>query len=189
MGEYVFREGWILWLSCFIFVSVKERKCLRYKVTYLFCYHEASKCLDRIHFVLKVKLKGFFVFLSAWLSLQKIKQTPFVVLPSSGVLLFPLYLSGYLFSNKDIFFPEVFFRGNQLKTPQYGFITLIDKQNCVLYNAADLLRVISEFSRKECREWMCCPYPSCCSTLSSLIDKDFWPKIRSGIAAIHERMS
>lgn len=38
------------------------------------------------------------------LSLQEIKQTPFVAFPFSGVLLFPLYLSCYLFFNIDAFF-------------------------------------------------------------------------------------
>lgn len=55
----------MLSLSCFIFVSVKERKCLRYKVTYLFCYNEAAKCLDEIYFILEFKLRGFFIFVSS----------------------------------------------------------------------------------------------------------------------------
>lgn len=91
----------------FVFVTVKERKCLRYEVSYLFCYHEAAKCLGKFYFMLKVTLRGFFFFFLEGpdgLSLQEIKQTPFVAFPFSGVLLFPLYLSRYLFFNIDACF-------------------------------------------------------------------------------------
>lgn len=105
VGEYVSRESWIHSLPCFVFVSVKERKCLRYEVSYLLCYHEAAKCLGKIYFMVKVNLRGFFIFEGPDdLSLQEIKQIPFVAFPFSGVLLFPQYLSGYLFFNIGAFF-------------------------------------------------------------------------------------
>jgi len=62
VGEYGFRESWMLSLPCFVFVNVKERKCLRYEVSYLLCCHEAAKCLGKIYFMLKVMLRGFIFF-------------------------------------------------------------------------------------------------------------------------------
>lgn len=62
VNDCVFRESWMLSLPCFVFVSVKERKGLTCKVSYLFCYDEAAKCLGKIYFMLQVKLRGFFIF-------------------------------------------------------------------------------------------------------------------------------
>lgn len=44
-------------------------------VGFFLCYHEAAKCLGKIYFMLKVKLRGFFIFEGPDdLSLQEIKR-------------------------------------------------------------------------------------------------------------------